>query len=457
MHLNYKKVYFSGIGGIGVSALAKMFHGQGIEVVGSDVAKTEITKELEDLGIKVNYDQKSGNLVDDFNLFIYSPAVPATNPERKDAIKYKIEQKSYPEFLGELSLLYDTVAVSGTNGKSTTTAMLASILTETKTDPTVIVGSKLNKIGGNFHAGKSNNLLLEACEYRGHMLNLKPQAIILTNIEEDHLDYFSDISHILDTFQQYIDKLSSIKQVLVVNKDDLHTSQLHLPDCQVVSYGINEVADVRAINIQIQPGCQRFSVTYEGQSLGEIEIHIPGKFNVYNALAAITYSLKIGISFGQIKKSLKEFSGLWRRFEKIYDKEVTVISDYAHHPTAVKATIQAVKDFYPNKRVVAVFQPHQHDRTKKLFIDFVDSLQEADSVVVSEIFDVAGREEVCAGISSADIVKELNTTKAEQAVYAKDLDATLSIVNEAIEDGDVVIVMGAGDIYTIGDKIKLKK
>ena len=456
MHLNYKKVYFSGIGGIGVSALAKMFYGEGVKVLGSDLARSDITDDLERLGATIHYKQIKKNIDKDINLLIYSPAVPETNPERVAATELGIEQKSYPEFLGELSLMIDTIAVSGTNGKSTTTAMLASILIEAKVDPMVIIGSKMGKIKGNFHAGKGNKFVLEACEYRGHMLHLNPGAIILTNIEEDHLDYFKDLAHIIATFQQYISRLNGINQILVINNDDLNTTQLNLPKCQIVTYAINETADVRAVNIQVEPGRQRFSLEYQGVNLGKIDLQVPGKFNIYNALAAVAYCLKTGIEFECIRKSLKAYTGLWRRFEKIYDEEVTIISDYAHHPTAVKATIQAVKDFYPGRRVVAVFQPHQHDRTKKLFNDFIASLREADRVIVSEIFDVAGREEACLSVSSADLVKKLNEAKTESSVYAKDLADTLTLVNEAIIAGDVVLVMGAGDIYTISNKIKLK-
>src|SRR3989339_11637 len=452
MQLNYKKVYFSGIGGIGVSALAKMFLQSGVEVVGSDSNKSEITEEIEKLGIKVNYKQTAGNITGNFDLMIYSPAVSENNPERQKAKKIELIQKSYPEMLGKISKMFETVAVSGTNGKSTTTAMLAQILLDAGIDPTVILGSKMPRIDGNFHQGKSKYFVVEACEYRSHMMNLSPKAIILTNIEEDHLDYFKDLHHIISSFQQYIEKLG-VDDLLVINNDDLNIAQLNLPDCKIMTYGINKVSDVMASNVHIKDGHQIFELAFKGENVGEVKLQVPGVFNVYNALAAICYAMSLNVSLEKIKNSLHSFPGSWRRFEKICNDDITVISDYAHHPTAVAGTIQAARDFYSGRRIIAVFQPHQHSRTKELFNEFVESLINADVIILSEIFDVAGREETKdQDVSSDDLAKELNE-KGKEVYFTENLKKTIKQIQKVMQAGDVILVMGAGSVYTIVEKI----
>ena len=462
------KVYISGIGGIGVSALARFFVKKGIEVVGSDLEKSEVTESLESIGIKVYYEQKAVNLTYAYDLLVYSSAVPLENEERQRAKELKITQKSYFEVLGEISKDYNTIAVAGTNGKSTTTAMIADILFTAKQDPTVVVGSKYSKLDDNFHYGSSDMLVVEACEYRAHILLLKPSSIILTNIEEDHLDFYKDINHIVQTFQQFVSYLRQADNVLVINYDDVNIRKLNLPasiasvaggpKCRIVKYGLIGGADVWANNIRKLPGKQLFNIVYYGQDLGEFELNIPGDFNIYNALAAVSFALTLDIPIGVVKQSLREFKGIWRRFEVIRNDEIIVVSDYAHHPTAIKETIKATKEFYPGRRIVVVFQPHQHDRTRKLFADFVRSFNQADVVLLSEIYDVAGRN-ANNDISSSDLALEIVkfNEKDKLVEYCSDLNKTISKTNDIIQAGDVVLVMGAGDIYKIVQSICVKK
>lgn len=450
---NIKKVFISGIGGIGVSALARFFIAKGIEVVGSDLVMSEITEALQKIGVKVFPEQKADNVTPDFDLFIYSAAVPATNPERLKAKELNLTQRSYFEALGELSRDFKTIAVSGTHGKSTTTAMIGAILMKAEKDPTIIVGSQYEKFEHNFHFGKSDLFVVESCEYRAHMLLLKPWTIVLNNIEADHLDFYKDLNHIVQTFQQFVNGLRSPDDLLVINNDDLNIRRLVLPKCRIVRYGIANGADVSVDNIRKLPGKQIFDVIYYGHNIGEFELKIPGDFNIYNALAAISFCLTLDVPIGIIKECLKEFKGIWRRFEMIGNDEITVISDYAHHPTAVKSTLKAAREFFPGRRIVAIFQPHQHDRTKRLFNEFANSFDLADVVVLPEIYDVAGREEGIE-ISSADLVEEIKKiTPKKQIVYAKDLAETVLKVNELKKNEDVVLVMGAGDVYTIVENI----
>ena len=448
-----KKVYISGIGGIGTSALARFLVSRGVEVVGSDGNKSEITEALEKEGIKVNYEQKAENLTDSLDLLIYSAAIPVENPERAKAKQENIPQKSYFEVLGEITRDYTTVAVSGTHGKSSTAGMLSTVLIDAKKDPTVIFGSQLAKMGGNFRDGQSDLLVVEACEYRAHMLLLKPQAIIVTNLEEDHLDFYKDINHIVQTFQQYINGLKSEDDLLILNNDDVNIRDLDLPKCKIVKFGLINGADVWADNVRKQPGKQTFNVVYYGQDLGEFELNVPGDFNIYNALAAIAYALTLNVPIGEIRESLKEYAGIWRRFEIVKNDKYMVISDYAHHPSAVANTIKATQEFLPSRRIVTVFQPHQKDRTQKLFKQFLTSFDQSDVVILPEIYDVAGREEEI-NISSQDIVSMIKEKQPDKEIYfAKDLDSALVKVKEVVKDEDVVLVVGAGDIYKIANKI----
>ncbi len=450
---NTKKVFISGIGGIGVSALARFFISKRIEVVGSDSEKSEITEALEKRGIRIYYDQKAENVTFANDLFVYSAAVPLDNQERKKAKELGLPQKSYFEVLGEISRLYNTVAVSGTNGKSTTTAMIAGILLKARKDPTVILGSCFEKLDNNFRAGASDLFVVEACEYRAHMLLLHPQTIVLTNIEEDHLDFYKDINHIVQTFQQYVKGLRSEDNLLVMNSDDVNIRKMALPKCKIVRFGLIGGTDVWADNIRKLPGKQIFNVIYYGQNIGEFELSVPGDFNIYNALGAIAYCLTLNISIGEVKEAIREFRGIWRRFQIIKDKEITVISDYAHHPTAIRETIKGAREFLPGRRVVAVFQPHQRDRTKKLLAEFAKSFDLADAVILSEIYDVAGREQEIA-ISSNDLAGIMKKEKpSKQIFFVKDLNETKEKIKEIVKDEDIVLVMGAGDIYKIVKEI----
>lgn len=453
--LNFHNVFISGIGGIGVSALARLFLSRGLRVTGSDCVKSEITEALEKLGVKIYYKQEATNVSPDFDLFVYSAAVPLENSERQRAKELKILQKSYFEVLGEVSREFKTIAVSGTNGKSTTTAMIASILIDAQIDPTVIVGSQCSKLDGNFRAGKSDLFVVEACEYRAHMLLLKPQTIVLTNIEEDHLDFYKDLNHIVQTFQQYVNGLRADDDLLVYNNDDVNIRKLRLPKCKRMSYGFIPGAHVGAENVRKLPGKQLFDVVYYGQNIGEFELNVPGNFNVYNALAAIAYCLTLNVPLGRIKQSLREYHGIWRRFEIIRNDEVALISDYAHHPTAVEGTLRAAREFMPGRRIVVIFQPHQKDRTKKLFNEFVKSFDLADVVMLPEIYDVAGREEVGNEISSDDLAKAMKVVNPKKQIYfTGDLDNTLVEAKKLIKNEDVVIVMGAGDVYQIVQSLK---
>ena len=454
-----KRIHCIGAGGIGVSAIARFFHERSAEVSGSDVCFSDELQMLKEKGVQVYNSQNFKNVPKDADVVVYSPSVPDDNIEIQTAKEYGILSLSYPQMLGRLTENFTGIAISGTNGKTTTTALLGKILESGGKDPTVIVGGRVDGWDNNLRVGKSDLFVVEACEYKRSMLELQPHMIVLTNIEEDHLDYYKNIDDILDAFTEYAVKLTE-DDVLVYNNDDEHTRNISKNTvARVISFGLEAGAGVRAKNLVVEDGKQSFTLEVYGKELGELTVNIPGTFNIYNVLAAITASLNMGVSIEDIQKALESFKGIWRRFEKVgVFENTTVISDYAHHPTAVKCTIKAAREFFPNKKILAVFQPHHEDRTIKLFDDFVEAFADADEVIIAEIYHVQGREEKESRISSKDLVKAVEDRGGVDKVsFAKDLETTEKIIRKKAKDYDVILIMGAGDVDTIARQLCSKK
>lgn len=455
---NLKKVHCVGIGGIGVSAIAKFFNSREIEVSGSDAKDFNDKKNLEDRGIKIFIGHKKENVVDNTNLIIYSSAIPENNPELvNDTPKLK-----YTEVLGLLMSHYFSIAVSGTNGKTTTTTILGKILEYNRLDPTVVVGGKVSGWDGNLLLGKGDDkddiFLAEVCEYKRGMMNVDPNTIILTNLEEDHLDYYKDIEDIKSAFTDYILKLKE-DDLLIYNKDDINLrSIVGKSKSKKISYAIENPADLEARNIEQGEGYQKFEVYWRSVSVGPFKIHIPGIFNIYNTLAAIAGAMSLGISDDLLLGPIEDFRGTWRRFEKVGEVDgKIIISDYAHHPRAVSETIKGAKKFYPSKKVLVIFQPHQKDRTIKLFDDFIESFNDADEVIISEIYEVESRNESLKEISSKDLVDEIKKRNPNFLIsYAKNLEETEKMVKEKMVKYDIILIMGAGDIYKIANNLVKK-
>lgn len=458
---NIKKVHFIGIGGIGVSAAAKYMAAKGKSISGSDGQESETTDFFKSAGAEIFIGHKKENLKEDADAVIYSPAIMEDNPEKLKAKELGIPLLSYPEFLGVLSRQMNTIAISGTKGKSTTTAILGLILEKAELDPTVIVGSKIKSFEhGNLRIGSefaNSFFVVEACEYKTSMLALDPKNIILTNIEADHLDFYRDLDHIKETFSEYVKKLGE-EGLLAYNADDKICREIaNEINCKKISYGISNSADLNARDIKTKNQQQSFNVIYKGQLIGTICLKVPGKMNVYNALAAIAQSLAIGIDFEIIKESIDDFKGIWRRFDIIGKyKGAEIISDYAHNPMSVKAAIEAAKEFYPDKKILAVFQPHSWNRTKKLFSEFAESFNNADAIILSEVYQVSGRENIEDKISSKELVetiKNLENNKNKTILYAKNLEECQKIILETINSDNVCLIMGAGDIYKVADNL----
>ncbi|MBI4257200.1 UDP-N-acetylmuramate--L-alanine ligase [Candidatus Uhrbacteria bacterium] len=448
MFQTYKHVHFVGIGGIGMSALAKWFLHEGVKVSGSDLHLSTVTHDLETRGAKIYSGHAGANLAESVDLLIYSPAVPDTNLERVAARERGIPERTNFEVLGEISKSFSTIVVSGTNGKSTTTAMLGLMLEAAGYDPTVLVGSFVPGFkDGNFRHGGGRFFVVEGCEYRANMLQFHPEMIILTNIEEDHLDYYRGLAHIQETFQIFVDKLKG-QGMVVVNADDPGSAVLKVN--RPVTYGASRPNTTYAFSERkTAMGSQTIRT-----NVGELELQIPGEFNVYNALAAMSAALELGVPFETCRRILKDFRGIWRRFERVgVWKGADIITDYGHHPSAIKQTIEAAREFFPGRRIVLCYQPHQHDRTKKLFDEFIETLPLADHLILAEIYDVAGRNKEH-DVSSGDLVEAiLKNDPGKDVRYAQDLPAAEFHLREIVQPGDVILVMGAGDIDEVARKL----
>ena len=406
-----------------MSALAKWMHAKGSQVSGSDLTPSPLIDTLKDKGIQVHIGHDASHLPEQAQALVYSSAVPETNPERTEAATRDIPQYSYFEYLGKLSSEFTTIAVTGTHGKSTTTAMLGLILEAAGYDPTVLVGSLVPGFEeGNLRLGKGRFFVVEACEYRANMLHINPEMIVITNIDEDHLDYYRDLDHIRDTFAQFIDKLKG-QGMVVLNANDPESKKL-----------IND----RSITFGTGGTYNQLNTS----------LKIPGEFNQENALAALAAATELGIPEKTSLHALSQFTGVWRRFEQVGSFQgATVISDYAHHPTEIKKTLKGAREMYPDKRIVLCFQPHQHDRTQQLKDGLIKAIQTADKLIVTEIYDVAGRNENHS-ISS----KEL-TDQIKDSHFTKDLNEAEAQLRQEVNEGDLLIIMGAGDIDDLARKI----
>lgn len=433
-----KKVHFIGIGGIGVSSLARYYAEKGWKVSGSDLVASEITQDLERKNMEIQIGpHKSDFLSSDTVKVIYSPAVRADNPEVKKAKKLKMVLQSYPEALGELTKKYFTIAVCGTHGKSTTTAMLSLVLIRAGFDPTVIIGTKLKEFqNSNFRLGNSNFLIIEADEHMASFLNYWPKAIILTTLEPDHLDYYKNFKNYRAAFQKFISHLPK-NGIFVVNNDIRNAALSAIFDC----------AKKEKIKIY------KYSLkSKDAEKMAEF-LKIKGEHNVSNALAALTLSRAIKIPDKISFKALAEYKGAWRRMEekkiKINGKKAVLISDYGHHPTEISATVRAIRDKYPKKIVWLVFQPHQYQRTFYLFKDFLKVLSSlsVEKIIIPPIYDVAGRERGALKnkVSSKILVKNINKIK-KYAFYCPDLKEFNRYLKEKF-NGEILVMMGAGDIY----------
>ncbi len=445
-------VHFIGIGGISMSGLAEILLSRKFPVSGSDSHESALTDQLAAQGAVVHYPQMAENITDDIDVVVYTAAIHPDNPEFRAAQEKNLPMLTRAQLLGEIMRNYkEAINVSGTHGKTTTTSMITEILLEAHKDPTVSVGGMLKDIGGNIRVGGQETFVVEACEYTNSFLSFFPTIEVILNVEADHLDFFKDIDDIRHSFKLFAEKLPE-DGLLVINKDIKHSEYFtQALKCRVVTFGHEKDADYTANFISYDKFAHpSYTLFYKGEELARVELGVTGEHNIYNSLAAVAVARSLDIPMETILRGLKRFTGTDRRFQKKGSVNgFTIIDDYAHHPQEIAATIEAAKK-YPHRKLWIVFQPHTYSRTAALLDDFAGALSQADEIVLADIY--AAREKNTIGISSDDLRKHM-LEQNTNVYYIPKFEDIEDFLLQHVEEGDVLITMGAGDIYKVGDDL----
>ena len=447
-----KHVHFIGIGDISMSGLAEILLGKGFRISGSDNNASALTERLEKAGAVIRIGQSADNISPDTDLVVYTAAIHPDNPEFVAAKKQGIPMLSRAQLLGQIMQNYDLpINIAGTHGKTTTTSMCAHVLMRAGLDPTVTLGGILPSIGGNIRVGGTKYFVAEACEYTNSFLSFFPKIELILNVDADHLDFFKDLDDIASSFHRFAALLPE-DGTLIINRDtakyDVVTDHLA---CGIITYSLNGDADYMAEDIHFdENGCASFVCLERGKPLGNIRLCIPGMHNVSNSLAVIALSRKLGLSPEIIAQGIADFHGADRRFERKGTAfGATIIDDYAHHPTEIRAIITAALQT-PHKKLWVVFQPHTYTRTKALLPEFADALSLADHIVLSDIY--AAREVNTVGISSEDLRAEIEK-RGTKADYFSSFEEILEFLKTQLKEGDLLITMGAGNIVDVGEDL----
>lgn len=450
---DHRNIHCIGIGGIGLSAIAEILLFRGYNVSGSDMKSSDLTDKLKANGATIYIGHRAEN-VEDADLIIYSAAIAEENPEFVRAMEKNIPMASRAEILGLLMDEYtNSIAISGTHGKTTTTSMVSLILDNAKLDPTILVGGNLSEIGGNYRVGQGEYFVTEACEYRDSFLELRPAIEVILNIDSDHLDYFKDIEHIVKSFDRFTKNVRNGGRIVAYDANPFVNRIIKdLPN--VVTYGYNSNCTFSLENVRFaKNGMPAFNIVKDGKTLAEIELNVPGEHNILNAAAAFTCCYELGVSPEIMTETLKNYHGTKRRFDIIGKTEsgVLLVDDYAHHPTEIKATLSAAQNL-PHNRVWCLFQPHTYTRTLALFDEFAEAFEKADVLVLTEIY--AAREKNIYNVSSETLAKKIKEEHPNKEIcYIPTLDGVAEKVLKEAKEGDLVITMGAGDIYKAGQII----
>ena len=443
-------IHFIGIGGISMSGLAQIALQMGYKVTGSDRAKSHITDKLEALGAVI-YEGHASQNVDDADLCVHTAAVKMDNPEMAQAVSKGIRLIDRAEFLGALMKNYThAVGVSGTHGKTTTTSMLAHALINAELDPTISVGGELDIIDGNIRTGGSDFFVTEACEYTNSFLKFYPTVALITNIEEDHLDFFSGIEEIRESFRNFAELTAGKGDVVALGSDENIKIALDGADLRITTYGMTDEFDYYPKNIVYKAGYPEFDVYKNGEFVCHLELNVPGEHNILNSLATVAVCAIMGADTEKSARGIETFKGTHRRFErKGTVNGAIVLDDYAHHPTEIRATLKAAKDFEHN-RVICIFQPHTYSRTRTLWDDFVNAFDDADELILTSIY--AARE-LPDGVTTSEKLTEAIKEKGINASYIEDFSEIAEYIKKTASDGDIIFTMGAGNVTDIGKMV----
>ncbi len=441
-------IHFVGIGGIGMSGIAEVLVNLGFRVSGTDLKESAITERLRSIGIEVRLGHEAKH-IEGAQVVVISSAVRGDNPEVVAAHVAKIPVIPRGEMLAELMRLKLGIAVGGSHGKTTTTCMIAQVLSQAGLDPTIVIGGKLGIIGSNAKLGKGDYLVAEADESDGSFLMLNPTLAVITNIDREHLDHYKDIEEIRAAFVEFANKVPFYGSVFACMDDPNVAHVRPLLKRQVKTYGTNPQVDLRAQDIHQDGFSTTFSVTAFGEDIGDFSINVPGHHMVLDALAAIGVALELGVTKDQIRTSLATFSGADRRFTKKGEKDgVLVVDDYGHHPTEIAATLNAARKGFPERRIIAAFQPHRYTRTQALLEEFSRAFFEADVVVITNIY--AANEPAIPGISGESVVTGLRAHGQREVHSVPKVEDLPEFLRSLTKEGDLLITFGAGTITNVG-------
>ncbi len=450
MYGKIKKIHFIGIGGIGMSGIAEVLINMGLEISGSDIARSDITRRLESLGATVYTGHDSKN-VKGSEVVVYSSAIDKNNPEMISAVEARIPLIPRAEMLAELMRLKFGIAVAGSHGKTTTSSMISSVLSKGGLDPTIVIGGKLSTINSNAHLGTGKFMVVEADESDGSFEKLSPVVTVLTNIDKEHLDYYGNMEALVAAFSDFINKIP-FYGLAVTCADCPRTREISAKfNKKILTYGISSPADLTARNMRFSGLGTSFEAVYKNSSLGEVNLATLGAHNVLNSLAAIAVGMEFGFSFEKISEGLSDFKGAERRLQLRSEKNgVKIIDDYGHHPSELEATIEALKAAFSQEPVL-LFQPHRFSRTKLLYDDFVRILAKVENLYLIDIYPAG--EKPIAGITSEKLVEDIKKAGGKNARYSNDPDGLASRLANELKEGDILLTSGAGNVWRYADKI----
>lgn len=450
MFSKFTKVHFVGIGGIGMSSIAEILISRGFTVSGSDRAKSDITDRLESIGASI-YEGHAAENVKDVDVLVYSSAVAETNPEVKAAIERNIPVIKRSEMLAETMRMQKYgIGIAGTHGKTTTTSMTGLVLTEAGIDPTIIVGGKLSGLGGtNARLGAGDFIVVEADEFDRTFLKLMPAIAAITTLEREHLDTYRDLDDIKGAFIEFANKVPFYGFVVLCMDEPALLDIRPSINKRVITYGVTPQADLRAVNITHDGYKTRYTVVYNNETLGDITLKVPGLHNVKNSLVAVTIALELEVPFASIKSALEKFSGVYRRFEVKYDEDIMVVDDYGHHPTETTATLSGIRAGW-QRRLVSVFQPHLFSRTRDFYQEFGRSFLNSDVFICTDVYPA--REEPIQGVTGQLVAEAARKMGHKNVIYVENKEEVPSILMKISQPGDIVVTLGAGDIWKYGEK-----
>lgn len=452
MIAKFNKVHMVGAGGIGMSSMAEILSSKGFMVTGSDRAASDNTQRLESLGIKIYIGHDASN-VNEADVVVYSSAVNETNPEVKFALDNNIPVIKRAEMLAETMRMHRYgIGISGTHGKTTTTSMVGLTLTEGDIDPTIIVGGRISAMGGtNARLGKGDYIVVEADEFDRTFLKLTPAIAAITTLEKEHLDTYKDLDDIKLAFLEFANKVPFYGFVVLCLDEPALQDIMPQINKRIITYGLTPQADVKAVDILFDGQNSEYTLIYKDAELGKIKLHVPGLHNIRNSLVAVTIAIELGIEFKVIQNALDSFSGVYRRFEVKYDKEIMIVDDYAHHPTETTATLTGIRSGW-NRRLVAVFQPHLYTRTRDFYLEFGRSFLNSDIFICTDVYPA--REEPIEGVSGQLIVEAAKKIGHKNAIYIPDKNDVPGYLKSIMAKGDIIVTMGAGDIWKYGEKLR---